>query len=102
MPTTGLTSNFTLIDHFIVTGRIRYGNNQNSLTNVPNNSTLTGSVGNATATMLSTARYELITNGAPSDSQDITIRYTRFTTNYTATKTIGTLRTNQSFDLIRN
>lgn len=93
---------FLTINQFRVTGRIRYGNNQNSLTDVPNNSTLTVSVGNATATMLSTARYELITNGAPLDSQNITIRYESSGKTYSATKNIGTLRTNQSFDLIKN
>ena len=92
---------FSTINHFRVTGRIRYLTSGwfGSWNNVPANADLTISTNNATATMLSTARYELITNGAPLDSQNITIRYARSGTTYSATKTIGTLRTNQSFDL---
>lgn len=86
---------FSTINHFIVTGRIQYyypggifgwGSGWKD---VPNSSTLTSS--NGTATMLSVGRYELITNGTPPNSQEITISYN----GESATKTIGTLRTDQ-------
>ena len=102
--TVGALDNGTInlaINHFRVTGRIRYLTSGwfGSWNNVPANADLTISTNNATATMLSTARYELITNGAPLDSQNITIRYARSGTTYSATKNIGTLRTDQYFEL---
>ena len=95
--------NFIAIDHFIVTGRIRF--NRTGLfggwNNVPSGASLTTS--NGTATMLSDARYELITNGAPTDTEEITITYSRTswgsTTHYNATKPVSTLRTNQYYEL---
>ena len=82
------------VSYFRITGRIR-----RTTTNIPAGSTLTVTTGNATATMLSTARYELITNGTPANSVNITISYTTGGRTYTATKPIGTLRTNQYYDL---
>lgn len=86
-----------------MTGRIRYGN-----TNVPSNADLTVPTGNANAQMLSTARYPLTTNGAPSNTESITISYSVRTggwpwnptyTTYTSSQTIDTLRSTQYIEL---
>ena len=87
---------FSTINRFIVTGRIEYyypggwfgiGAGWRS---VPNGSSLTPP--NGTATMLSTGRYQLITNGTPANNTTITITYS----GDSASKTVGTLRTDQS------
>ena len=82
------------IDHYRVTGRISYYNDWN----VPNGSKLIVT-GNGEATMSSTGRYELITNGTPGDGVNIAISYKGLIKTYTATKKIGTLRTNQYYEL---
>lgn len=79
-----------LIDHFRVTGRIEYDHWLWGWRNVPNGSNLTTS--NGTATMISTGRYQLITNGAPANTTTISISYD----GDSASKTIDTLRTDQS------
>lgn len=82
---------FTAIHHFIVTGRIQYYRNWwNGWSDVPNGSSLSSS--NGTATMLSAGRYQLTTNGSPANSTTITITYS----GDNASKTVGTLRTDQS------
>ena len=96
---------FTAIHHFIVTGRIRFNRTGvfGGLNNVPSGSGLTTS--NGTATMLSDGRYQLKTNGAPGNGESITISYDYpggfwgGQGTYSATKIVGTLRTDQYYEL---
>ena len=102
--TVGALNNSTInlpVSYFRITGRIRYGN-----TRVPAGSTLTVTTNNGAATMLSRERYELVTNGTPANGVDVTIScsvtggWPNYTiTTYSATKSIGTLRINQYFQL---
>ena len=94
---------FSTIDQFRVTGRITWYRNLVTNGDVPNNATLNvTNNGGATITrrMMSEGRYELIINGTPANSVNITISYTTGGRTYTATKTIQQLRDGgQYYDL---
>lgn len=96
------------LDGIIVTGRIRYTTNtniynSNSMSNVPDDATLTvtGTAG-ATGEMMANQRYQLTIPGTASNNSTIRVTYRRNNTNYYVDTTVGALRSNQYMQLRSN
>jgi hypothetical protein len=91
------------LDGIIVTGRIRYPNNYNVMSDVPGNATLTvtGTAG-ATGEMMANQRYQLTIPGTASNNSTIRVTYRRNNTDYYVDTTVGALRSNQYMQLRSN